>query len=309
MASHGSRRAVIAALLANSGIAIAKFVGFAVTGSSSMLAEGVHSVADTGNQGLLLLGDARARRAATRAHPFGYGRERYFWAFVVSMLLFALGGLFAIYEGVEKLRHPHPLESAIVAVVILVVSIVLEAFSFRMAIREAAGLRGGQGWLTFVRRSKSPEITVVLLEDFGALVGLVLALTGVSLEILTDNPMWDALGTLGIGSLLLVISILLAVEMKSLLIGEAASEIDVATIESAITSAPSVRRLIHMRTQHLGPEDVLVAAKVEMDRDLDFAGVAAAIDVVEERIRAALPTCRLVFIEPGVHGSPEPTHH
>lgn len=308
MASHGSRRAVIAALLANSGIAIAKFVGFAVTGSSSMLAEGVHSVADTGNQGLLLLGDARARRAATRDHPFGYGRERYFWAFVVSMLLFALGGLFAIYEGVEKLRHPHPLDSAIVAVVILVVSIVLEAFSFRMAIREAAGLRGGQGWLSFVRRSKSPEITVVLLEDFGALLGLLFALTGVGLEIVTGDPMWDALGTLAIGSLLLVISILLAVEMKSLLIGEAASDLDVERIESAITSAPSVRRLIHMRTQHLGPEDVLVAAKVEMDPELDFAGVATAIDVVEERIRAALPTCRLVFIEPGVYAGPAVEH-
>lgn len=305
MASQGSRRAVIAALIANSGIAVAKFVGFAVTGSSSMLAEGVHSVADTGNQGLLLLGDARARRAATRAHPFGYGRERYFWAFVVSMLLFALGGVFALYEGVEKLRHPHSLTSPMVAIVILVVSIVLEAFSFRTAIREAAGLRGGQGWLSFVRRSKSPEITVVLLEDFGALVGLLLALTGVSLEIVTGDPIWDALGTLSIGALLLVISILLAVEMKSLLIGEAASDLDVTRIESAITSAPSVRRLIHMRTQHLGPEDVLVAAKVEMDPGLDFAGVAAAIDVVEGSIRQALPACRLVFIEPGVYGSPD----
>lgn len=306
MSSQGSRRAVIAALLANSGIAVAKFVGFAVTGSSSMLAEGVHSVADTGNQGLLLLGDARARRAATRAHPFGYGRERYFWAFVVSMLLFALGGLFATYEGVEKLRHPHPIDSAIVAVVILVVSIVLEAFSFRMAVREAAGLRGGQGWLAFVRRSKSPEITVVLLEDFGALIGLLLALAGVGLEVLTGNPLWDALGTLAIGTLLLVISILLAVEMKSLLIGEAASELDVATIESAITSAPAVRRLIHMRTQHLGPEDLLVAAKVELDGDLDFRGVAAAIDVVETRIRSAVPACRLVFIEPGLYSAPGP---
>lgn len=300
MAGHGSRRAVYAALLANSGIAMAKFVGFFVTGSSAMLAEGVHSVADTGNQGLLILGDRRARMAATRAHPFGYGRERYFWAFVVSMLLFALGGLFAISEGVEKLRHPHPLESPLVAIAILGVSVVLEGFSFRTAVRESAGLRGGQGWFAFVRGSKSPEITVVLLEDFGALVGLAFALAGIGLEMLTGEPAWDAAGTLAIGTLLLVISLLLAVEMKSLLIGEAASEADVAAIESAVTSSPSVRRLIHLRTQHLGPEDVLVAAKVELDAGLDFAGVSRAIDVIEERVRGAVPACRLVFIEPGV---------
>ncbi|MBX7159813.1 MAG: cation diffusion facilitator family transporter [Acidimicrobiia bacterium] len=300
MSGHSSRRAVVAALIANGGIAVAKFVGFFVTGSSAMLAEGVHSVADTGNQGLLLLGDHRAKRAATRAHPFGYGRERYFWAFVVSMLLFALGGLFALFEGVEKLRHPHPLDSAAVAVVILVVSIVLEGFSFRTAIREATGLRGGQGWFTFVRRSKNPEITVVLLEDLGALIGLVFALTGVGLEILTGNPLWDALGTIAIGSLLLVISIMLAVEMKSLLIGEAASEIDVAAIESAVRDSPSVRKLIHLRTQHLAPDDILVAAKVELDGVLDFAGVASAIDVIETRVRAAVPASRLVFVEPAV---------
>lgn len=307
MAGQGSRRAVVAALLANCGIAVAKAVGFVVTGSSSLLAEAVHSVADTANQALLLLGDKRARRAATRSHPFGYGRERYFWAFVVSMLLFALGGLFAVFEGVEKFRHPHPLESATVAVVILCVSIGLEGFSFRTAVREAAGLKGGQGWLAFVRRSKSPEITVVLLEDLGAVIGLSLALGGVGLEVLTGNPKWDAVGTLAIGTLLLVISVMLAVEMKSLLIGEAASDTDVAAIESAVRTAPQVRRLIHLRTQHLGPDDVLVAAKVELDADLDFAAVSAAIDVIEERVRASVPACRLVFVEPGVFREPAPS--
>lgn len=268
-----------------------------------MLAEGVHSVADTGNQGLLLLGDHRARRAATHAHPFGFGRERYFWSFVVSMMLFTLGGLFALFEGTEKLRHPHPIESPLVAVVILCVALVLEGFSMRTAVRESAGIRRGQGWLAFVRGSKSPEIAVVLLEDFGALVGLIIALLGIGLEVSTGDPTWDGASTLAIGALLLVISVLLAVEMKSLLIGEAASEADVAAIESAVLSTPAVRRLIHLRTQHLGPEDVLVAAKVELDADLDFAAVSEAIDVIEERVRSAVPVCRLVFVEPAVFRS------
>jgi len=284
---------------------VAKFIGFAVTGASSLLAEAVHSVADTGNQALLLLGDRRARRVATEAHPFGFGRERYFWAFIVSMMLFTLGGLFAVYEAVEKLMHPHELEHVYVALAILGVSLVLEGFSFRTAVREAAGLRGGHGWLSFIRRAKSPEIPVVLLEDFAALIGLVLALVGIVLNQVTANPVWDGLATLLIGLLLLVVSILLAVEMKSLLIGEAASDADQAAIEDALASSPNVERLIHLRTQHLGPDDILVAAKVDMADVLSFEEVSAAIDAAEERIRAAVPTARLVFIEPGVYVEPE----
>src|SRR5688500_2690734 len=229
---HGTR-AVVAALLANAGIAIAKFVGFIITGSASMLAESIHSAADSGNQGLLLLGGKRARRAADATHPFGYGRERYFWAFVVALVLFSLGGAFAIYEGISKIRHPHPVDSPEVAVGILVLAILLETFSFRTAVVEANHVRGDAGWWQFIRRSKNPELPVVLLEDLGALVGLVLALAAVGTTLATDDPIWDGIGTLSIGVLLTVIAIVLAIEMKSLLIGETAD----ATVEASIRAA------------------------------------------------------------------------
>ena len=223
MSASGGTKAIIAALLANAGIALAKFVGYLVTGSSSMLAEAVHSVADTSNQGLLLLGGKRAQRAATAEHPFGYGRDRYFYSFVVALLLFSLGSVFALYEGIHKLESEEPLTSPLVAVIILVVAIGLEGFSFRTAIAESRPLKGRLSWWGFIRQSKSPELPVVLLEDFGALIGLVLALLGVGLTVLTGNPVFDALGTIAIGVLLGVIAVILIVEMKSLLIGEGAS--------------------------------------------------------------------------------------
>jgi cation diffusion facilitator family transporter len=297
---EGSRRAIFAALVANTGIAIAKFVGFLITGAASMLAEAVHSVADTSNQALLLFGGSRARRQATPEHPFGYGRERYFWAFVVALVLFSMGGLFAIYEGIEKLRHPHEVESLAVAVVILLVAIALETFSLLTAIREANHVRGGQSWWSFIRRSKNPELPVVLLEDTGAEIGLALALGGVVLAHVTDEPRWDAAGSLGIGILLVVIALVLATEMKSLLIGESASTTDQDAIRGAIEGSPAVRRLIHMRTQHLGPDELLVAAKLEFDRSLSFADVAAAVNETETRLRQAVPTARVVYLEPDV---------
>jgi cation diffusion facilitator family transporter len=296
-AGHGTK-AVVAALLANLGIAVAKFVAFLLTGSGSMLAESVHSVADSGNQGLLLFGGRRAARAATPTHPFGYGRERYFWSFVVALILFSIGGMFAIYEGVEKLRHPHEIESAGIAIGVLVAAIAMESFSFRTAIVESNKVRGDASWATFVRRSKQPELPVVLLEDLGALLGLVFALAAVSLAVITDDTMWDGIGTLGIGVLLVLIAIFLAVEMKSLLIGESASDTDQRAICAAIASDRDVRSVIHLRTQHLGPDELLVAAKVDLDRDLDIEGVAAAIDRIEAVMRTAVPRARLVYIEP-----------
>ncbi|HEX6311294.1 MAG TPA: cation diffusion facilitator family transporter, partial [Acidimicrobiia bacterium] len=275
---EGSRRAIAAAFVANLGIAIAKFVGFVFTGAASMLAEAIHSVADTGNQGLLFLGGARARRAPTPEHPFGYGRERYFWAFVVSVVLFTVGGLFAIYEGAEKLRHPHELESPAWAFVILGVAIVLEAFSFRTAVREASHVRERQGWWEFVRRSKSPELPVVLLEDLGAMLGLLFALAGVTLSVVTDEPRYDAAGSLAIGTLLVVIAIVLAIEMRSLLIGESASHRVQAEIRTVIEGAREVHRIIHLRTLHLGPDELLVAAKLDLDAP-SVDAVARAIDV------------------------------
>jgi cation diffusion facilitator family transporter len=297
---HGTR-AVIAALLANAGIALAKFVGFLITGSGSMLAESVHSVADSGNQALLLLGGKRARKAPTDEHPFGYGRERYFWAFVVAIILFSVGGMFATYEGIEKIRHPHELDSVSVAIAILVVAIILESFSFRTAITESRKVKEPRvGWWSFIRRSKNPELPVVLLEDLAALVGLVVALAAVSIAHVTDEPVWDGVGTLVIGLLLIVVAVILGIEMQGLLIGESASATDQRNIVAAMEADPSVRRLIHMRTQHIGPDELLVGAKIELMPDLSAAETAAAVDRIETGVRRAVPIARIMYLEPDV---------
>jgi cation diffusion facilitator family transporter len=300
--TDGSRKAIIAALLANLGIAIAKFVGFVITSSAGLLAEAVHSLADTGNQALLLLGGQRARKAADVEHPFGYGRERYFWAFVVAVVLFSVGGLFALYEGISKLRDPHEVESLWVAIGILVFAIVLESISLRTAYREASHRRPpGVSWWSWIRTAKEPELPVVLLEDTGAEIGLFFALGGVLLAHFTDEPRWDALGSIAIGALLVVIAILLAVEMKGLLIGESASTKDAERITTILEGAPSVRRLIHIKTQHLGPDELLVAAKLEFDPDLSVDQLAEAINGVETALRDAVPIARVVYIEPDVY--------
>ncbi|HEX2848982.1 MAG TPA: cation diffusion facilitator family transporter [Acidimicrobiales bacterium] len=296
----GSRRAIIAAFLANLGIAVAKFTGFLLTGAASMLAEAVHSVADTSNQGLLLLGSARARRDPTPEHPFGYGRERFFWGFVVALVIFSLGSLFALFEGEEKLRHPHELGSVPIAVAILVVAIVAESLSLRTAIRESRGAKGAGTWWEFIRRAKVPELPVVLLEDTGALIGLGFALIGLALAEITGDPRWDAAGSVAIGVLLFAIAVTLIIEMKSLLIGESATPRERQAIRDAIEGHPSVRRLIHLRTEHLGPEEILVGAKIELDAALDTAGVAGEIDDVERAIRGAVPSARVIYLEPDV---------
>ena len=296
---EGGKKAIIAALLANGAIAVAKFIAFAITQSPSLLAEGFHSVADTGNQALLLLGGSRAKKAPDEQHPFGYGRERYFWAFVVAMVLFSVGSLFALYEGYEKLmHHDHELSSPAVAIGVLLVAIVLECLSFRVAYIEASKVRGDQSWWSFIRRTKNPELAVVLLEDSGALLGLVIALTGVSLAEITGESRFDAAGSIGIGLLLAAIAFVLAKENKSLLIGEAADPAEVEKICQAIESNGSTKRLIHLRTLHLGPEELLVAAKVEFQGDLDPVLLSSAIDDIERSIRAGVPTAKLVFLEP-----------
>jgi len=297
MAAGGGNRAIIAALLANAGIAVAKFVGFLVTGSSSMLAEAVHSLADTSNQGLLLLGGKRAKRAATSEHPFGYGRDRYFYSFVVALLLFTLGSVFALYEGIHKLEEPEPLTSPLVAVIILVVAIGLEGFSFRTAIHESRPLKGTGSWWNFIRQAKVPELPVVLLEDFGALIGLVFALLGVGLAVLTGNPAFDAIGTIAIGALLGVIAVILIIEMKSLLLGEGATAPVLDVIVDGLTSG-AVERVIHIRTQYIGPEELLVAAKIALTPGLPVEDVAHAIDEAEARVRAAVPEARMIYLEP-----------
>jgi cation diffusion facilitator family transporter len=297
MAASGGTRAIVAALLANAGIAIAKFIGWLITGSSSMLAEAVHSVADTSNQGLLLLGGRTARRAATPEHPFGYGRDRYFYSFVVALLLFTLGSVFALYEGIHKLESHESLTSPIVAVVILVVAIGLETFSFRTAIVESRPLKGPGTWWQFIRQAKVPELPVVLLEDLGALVGLVLALFGVGLTVLTGDPVWDAIGTICIGVLLGIIAIILIIEMKSLLIGEGAAPTVLSDIVSALESG-EVQRVIHIKTQYIGPEELLVAAKIALAPGMPLEAVAAAIDTAEARVRERVADARIIYLEP-----------
>jgi cation diffusion facilitator family transporter len=304
MSAGGGTRAVVAALAANAGIAVAKFIGFAVTGSSSLLAESVHSVADTANQGLLLLGRRTSRRSATRNHPFGFGRERYFYAFVVALLLFTLGAVFALYEGVHKVLDPHPLENPLVAIIILGVAVVLEGFSFRTAIGESRELKGGASWWRFVRDAKVPELPVVLAEDSGALVGLMFALLGVILSVTTGNPVWDGVGTIAIGALLAVIAFVLIIETKSLLIGEGAGPalLDQITAELA---RDHVDRVIHIRTQFLSPDELLVAAKIAFVPDLPLREVARAIDAAEARVRAAVPLAKLIYLEPDLDRNSE----
>ncbi|WP_445401559.1 cation diffusion facilitator family transporter [Streptomyces sp. LE64] len=314
MSASGGTKAIVAALAANLSIAVAKFVAFLFSGSSSMLAESVHSLADSGNQGLLLLGGKRARREATPQHPFGYGRERYIYAFLVSIVLFSLGGMFALYEGYEKIKAPHPVEHWYWPVGVLVFAIVAEVFSFRTAIKESNQVRGTLSWKEFVRRSKAPELPVVLLEDLGALVGLVLALGGVGLALATGDGLWDGIGTLCIGVLLILIALVLAVETKSLLLGEAAGPDDIRAIEAALVDGTTVTRVIHMRTLHLGPEELLVAAKIAVPRNSTAGRIATAIDAAEARVRTACPIARVIYLEPDVHrddrteGDPTPAH-
>ena len=297
---EGSARAIVAAFLANLGIALAKFVAFAVTGAASMLAEGVHSVADTGNQGLLFLGGRRAQKPASAKHPFGHGRERYFWSFVVAVVLFTAGSLFALLEGVEKLRHPHELESPLWAVGTLVVAFALESFSLRTAVRESRELKGDLPWAGFIRYAKVPELPVVLLEDTGALLGLGFALLGVGLAEVTGNPRFDALGSLAIGLLLGGIAFVLAVEMKSLLIGEAAAPAVQGRIRAALEGTDGIGRVIHLRTEHLGPEELLVVAKIAVAADMPAGETAQLIDRAEATVRADVPEARLIYLEPDV---------
>lgn len=307
MSASGGTRAIVAALLANLGIALTKFVAWLLTSSSSMLAEAIHSVADSGNQLLLIIGGRRSQQEATSEHPFGYGRLRYLYAFMVSVVLFSVGGLFALYEAYHKLLEPHPIHSwQWVPVTVLVVAIGLESFSFRTAIQESNQVRGNLSWTDFIRRAKAPELPVVLLEDFAALVGLVLALLGVGLTLLTGNGIWDAVGTGAIGVLLVVVAIALAMETRSLLIGEAASEENLAAIEQAITAGDEVERIIHMRTSHISPDELLVAAKVAVRHDDTAATVARNIDAIESRIRAAVPIATVIYLEPDLDRADRP---
>jgi cation diffusion facilitator family transporter len=302
MSAEGGTKAIVAALLANTGIAVSKFIAAAITGSASMLAEGVHSVADASNQVLLLIGGKAARKAASPAHPFGYGRERYIYAFIVSIVLFSIGGVYALYEGFHKMAERddhHGLENPLVAVVVLVLAIILESFSLRTAVKESNHVRGKQSWVQFIKGSRSPELPVILLEDIGALVGLILALFGVGLSWITGDILFDALGTMSIGVLLVLIAIVLAIEIRSMLIGESATLEDIDAIKAAINDGAD-STLIHLKTLHVGPDELLVAAKVGIGVSATGEQVASEIDAAEARIRAAVPKAKIIYIEPDI---------
>jgi cation diffusion facilitator family transporter len=294
-------RAVVAAFAANLGVAVIKFVAFLLTGSASMLAESVHSVADTGNQVLLVVGRGRSGRPASEEHPFGFARERYFYGFVVSVMLFTVGAVFSIYDGIHKVLKPEEVHSALIAFIVLALSAVLEGFSLRTAIGEANEVRGDRNWGTFIRRTKSPELPVVLLEDTAALIGLALAFAGVGLSVLTGNGRWDGVGSLGIGLLLGTAAAILAVEMKSLLIGESASGDVQRRIVAALEDGPELVQVIHLRTVHIGPDSVLVTAKVAVRGTDSAAQLAAGINAAEERVRAAVPTAKTIYLEPDIY--------
>jgi cation diffusion facilitator family transporter len=300
VSASGGAKAIVAALLANTGIAVTKFVAFLFSGSSAMLAESVHSVADAGNQLLLLVGGRRARKAADIEHPFGYGRARYIYAFIVAIILFSIGGVFSLYEGVSKLQDPHPLENAWLPIVVLSIAIALESFSLRTAVRESNHVRGTQGWIQFIRRAKAPELPVVLLEDVAALLGLSFAMLGVGLTIITGDSMWDAVGTIMIGVLLVLVAVVLGLETSSLLMGEGASVDDVRAIRDALDAHDGVISVVHMKTLYLGPDELLVGAKVTFSPGTDIERVAVIINELEVAVRAAVPIARVIYIEPGL---------
>lgn len=300
MSDEHSAKAVLAAFFANLGIAVIKFIGFAFTGSGAMLAEAVHSAADTGNEFLLLLGGRRARRPATEQHQFGHGRERYFWAFIVALLLFSVGAVFSMFDGIEKLRNPHDLDSPQWAIGILLGAVALESWSFRTATGQSRKVKGDESWWRFIRIAKNPELPVVVLEDLAALIGLSMALAAVIAAAATGDSAYDAIGSIGIGVLLAFIAVVLAIEMKSLLMGEAAEPRVQQRIIGAIEGSPHVNRLIHLRTEHLGPDEILVAAKIEFDAGLSIRELADVVNDVEAAVRDQVPAARVMYLEPDV---------
>ena len=298
MSTEGGTKAVVAALMANTGIAISKFVAFAITGSTSMLSEAIHSVADALNQVLLLVGGKRSKRVADDQYQFGYGRVRYVYGFMVAIVLFVVGGIYSLYEGWHKWNHPEPVTDYGIAIGVLSIAIVLETFSFRTAIVETNKVRGKRSFAKFVRDARQPELPVILLEDFGALIGLVFALFGVSAAVITGDGRWDGMGAMAIGSLLIVIAIILVREMSAMLIGEGALPEEYDAVKAALESAPLVERVIHLRTLHVGPDALLVGAKIAITKDDSAQEIARGIDEAERLLRIAVPSAQYVFLEP-----------
>lgn len=303
MSTEGGTKAVLAALLANTGIAISKFVAFAITGSTSMLSEAIHSVADSLNQVLLLVGGKRSKRVADDKYQFGYGRVRYVYGFIVAIVLFMVGGIYSVYEGWHKWSHPEPVTDYWVAIGVLTIAILLETFSFRTAIIETNKVRGNRSFAKFVKDARQPELPVILLEDFGALIGLVFALVGVGAAVITGDGRWDGMGAMAIGLLLIVIAIILVREMSAMLVGEGALPEEYDAVQAALESAPLVERVIHLRTLHVGPDALLVGAKIAIANSQTAEEIARGIDEAERLLRLAVPSAQYVFLEPDLDRS------
>ena len=304
MSEKGSTWVIVAALLANLGIALTKLIAALLSGSGAMLAEAVHSFADTVNEVLLLIGGRRSKKAADEEHPFGYGRARFLYGFLVAIILFTVGGAYSIYDGIQKLQNPEPLEVPWLPIVVILISLALEGYSLFVARRESLPAKGSGSWVSFIRRAKAPELPIVLLENAAAIVGLGFALLGVGLTIITGDPLFDSIGTLFIGALLILVALILGIETKSLLLGEGASPENVATIRDAFNAHPAVESLIHMKTLYLGPDELMIAAKVAFPKATRLVEIATAIDALEADIRSKIPAARVIYIEPDLYHPP-----
>ncbi|WP_062202640.1 cation diffusion facilitator family transporter [Aureimonas sp. AU12] len=298
-AEDGSRKTVVAAIGANLAIAATKFAAAFFTGSASMLAEGIHSLVDTTNEGFLLLGIHRSKRPADAMHPFGYGTELYFWAFIIAILIFALGSGFSLYDGIGKLVEGtgEPIEKPAVALGVLALSFIFEGYSWRIAFGEFQKLRGGRGIIQDFRDLKDPSIFIVLCEDSAALVGILIAAAGIGLALITGNPLFDAAGSVVIGLLLAATAWVLAVEVKGLLIGEAASPAIVEAVREGVGRRPEIAGVNEIRTLHRGPNDVLLTMSVDFEDDILSQDIEAAVSEIEERIRTRFPIVRRIYIE------------
>ncbi len=295
--AHGSKKVIYAALAGNSLIAVTKFAAAAYTGSSAMLSEAIHSVVDSGNQLLLLYGLKKADRPADARHPFGYGMELYFWAFVVAIIIFAIGAGVSIYEGIQKLQHPHPITNVFVNYIVLAAAMVFEAGACWIAFREFNKARGSMGFIEAVRKSKDPALFTVLFEDSAAMLGLIVAFAGIAIGQWLDLPILDGVASVGIGIILALTAVLLAYECKGLLIGEAADADTVGGIADLARATPGISQINEIRTMHLGPYDILLNISVDFTDRMDSRQVEEAISKLELRIKADFPDVTRIFIE------------
>ena len=298
--THGSTaRAILYAFLANAGIALAKTWAAWLTGSGSMVAEAIHSYADAGNQVLLFLGLRQSTRPPDSEHPLGYGKLSYFWSFIVAVLLFSMGGLFSIYEGIHKLQQPEALSQVWVALLVLVFAMVLEGFSLFGCLREIRNVRASRSFRDWLKHTRSSELVVVLGEDIAALLGLVLAFAFVAMASLTNNPIYDALGSISIGVVLIIVSIFVATRVRSLLVGRSADPLIQEAIENIIGQEPDIEKVFNTITMQFGP-DTMLAAKIKMRSGLDIEAAVDSINALERRLKDEIPNLQWCFIEPDV---------